>query len=1115
MLYLVKGRAGSGKTNYIRNVINGLTDECNSKPLFIVPEQFSFETERAMLGLLGAQKTKKVDIFSFPRMAISALKNTGLLNLSIPDKGVKSALMSETLKQLEGELQIFSGYRHNANAMDSLVEFCKELKYCCIDSADIQAKLSEMEDCFLKNKLSELDLISSAYDAILSQSYFDDTELVTVFTSYAIETGYFKNKTVFLDGFRGFSKQELECLKVVFSQADNIYITLCVDNNSGKYSSLYYMRELEKKLRTNAAQCSLSVEEINCKQSENAFRSDIFQIEKNLYSNKSITTEKSDGSVSIVCCQNIEDECKFVAASIKKLLRTGEYRCRDIAVIERSNGVYKSAVVKALKDVGIPVFDDSRRPLSGEALTVFVLAALECVAMGFTTERVMRYLKTGFTDISVSQISELEKYVLVWGINGKGWLNDFTMHPDGFGSTPDEKSQKKLEMLNEIRKKAVLPLLKLKKSCEDVDGKAVAKAVYEFIDGSQARKKLFELSQSLETQGFGVEASRQEVSWNAIMQLLDTSATLTEGKFYSLKRWYELFLILVSCSDIGEIPQGLDEVTVGSADRIRTEKMKVAFLVGVNKDEFPLVNVKNGILTDADRVKLIKNGLEFRPPFEETVDEERFIAYCAVTAASEKLYICYKTSDASGESLSPSEIVETALNSIEDVQCINTVQLSADYYIESENDAFTALAVNYSTDNEIRATLLKYFENNEQFYGKLKALDTAVGKKPFNFENSKNATELFGERLHLSASRVESFYNCPFAYFVRYGLGAEPLKTATLDPAQSGTIVHHILEKVLQKHPARELADTDDIILRETVENILREYLNEKMGGFEEKSKRFMFLFERFTDIAMAIISRLKLEFGVGSFEPHDFELRIGGDKVGAYELPLENGSVKLTGYIDRVDLMEKDGEKYVRVIDYKTGKKEFRLCELLDGLNIQMVLYLMALAKNGKDYLGDFIPSGVLYLPSRIGIGNYLEKRSPSPENVAAQKRVSGKLSGMVLDSPVVFNGMGVDKTPDYFPVDYKKDGSPKGNYYNIAQFKTLSKIIDGKIIEMGEALHRGEIDAVPCGSDNVGKMCDYCSYKAVCGREKRGNVNELTKLRHTDVLKRLEDDCDEQTVD
>ncbi len=1116
MLYLLKGRAGSGKTEYIRKIMGDLAEKCETKPVLLVPEQFSFESERAVLKLLGAKKMKAVDIFSFPRMSFHGLKHTGVVKNNIPDKGVKSAIMSEALVQLEGKLEIFNNFKHNASAIDPLLEFCKELKYCCIDSELLNDKLSKMEDGFLKNKLQELRFINDTYDALLSQSYFDDTELLTIFTNYAIEIGYFKNKTFILDGFRDFSKQESECIKVILSQADNIYITLCTCENPLKFSAFYYMHEFEKKLCTLAAKSNCVVEKISFSQKETSFSSDIFALEKNLFSEYPVQVSQTDNTVKVVKCHDLEDECKYVAAEIKKLLRSGEYRCRDIAVIERSNGVYKTTLINTLKGFGVPVFDDSRRRLCNEPLFIYVASAVECAFVGLTTEAIMRYLKTGFSSLSLEEISSLEKYALMWGIGAKEWKKVFTMHPDGFGESFDEKSQTRLNELEGIRKKAILPILKLKKSCEEADGAAIAEAVYKFLVESSVRDKLFELSLSLEKEGFSIEASRQEISWNYLMNILDTMASLTKNKYYSLKRWNEIFMILVACGDIGEIPQGLDEVTIGSADRIRTEKLKVVFLVGCNKDEFPLVNVKNGILTDSDRAMLINEvGLDVRPPFEDTVNEEKFIAYCAVTAASERLYISYKASGSSGEGLTASEIVDTAINSIENLDYVLTTELSKEYFIESESSAFSVLASNYDGNNSLKSTLLKYFSNNECYNGKLNALETARGKKNIVFENPENALKLFGKNVHLSASRVESFYNCPFAYFVRYGLGAEPLKTATLDPAQSGTIVHLLLEKVLQEYPARVLVETEDKIIKATVENILKEYLEEKMGGIEEKSKRFMFLFDRFTEIAMAIISRLKVEFGVGEFEPHDFELKIGGEKIPAYELPLQKGSVKLTGYIDRVDLMEKDGIKYIRVLDYKTGKKEFKLTELLDGLNIQMVLYLMALEKNGKAYYGNTVPAGVLYLPSRIGISKYLESRSPSEDNVKAQKRVSGKLSGMVLDSPVVLNGMGVNTFPDYFPVEYNKKGTAKGNYYSLKHFKKLSQIIDDKIIYMGESLHNGLIDAVPCGTKDKGKMCDYCSYKAICGREQSGKINELSGLKHGEVLKRLEAENSEQKLD
>lgn len=1108
MLHLLKGRAGSGKTAEMRRIISELSENGSSRPLLLVPEQFSFETERIMLELLGPKNLKNIDIFSFPRLAFSELQKKGLANLKTADNGIKAAIMSEALMQLEGRLNIFSNVRHNSTALSPLVDFCKELKYCCIDSDSLTEKLENSTNLLLKNKLTELDLIRNTYEALLTQSYFDDADAVGVFSAIATESGYFKNKTLFLDGFRDFSRQELECLKSAFSQCDDVYITICIDEKVRKFSSLYYMKEFENRLRTIASKTNVAVDEIYCQQNEDAFAPDISKLEKSIFSTGRIEKTNYNGDIIVAKCSDSENEALFVASTIKKLLKSGSYRCRDIAVIERTNGTYKKSVIDALKRLSIPVFDDSRQPLATETLFINISSVLECISKGITTQTLMSYLKTGLAGLTVSEISKLEKYALIWDLKSSGWQKDFTMHPDGFGMELDEKAKARLDELNSIRKKAVLPLLKLKKDCEDADGKTIATAVYEFIINSKIKENLLELTVKLEEGGFSVEANRQEYSWNVLMHILDTMALITEGKFYSLKRWYELFMILVSSGDMGEIPQGLDEVTVGCADRIRLEKTKVVFLVGVNKDEFPLVNVGSGILTDADRILLTNLGIEVHPPFEATVDEERFIAYCAVTAASEKLYMTYKCNDGEGGALFKSEIVSTVENSFDDFGTVVTSELPADYFIESEESAFSAFSKNYLYNNEIKSTLKAYFEDKKEYEGKIDALEILRGNESFGFKECENSKKLFGEDIYISASKVESFYNCPFAYFMRYGLGAEPLKEATLDPAQSGTIIHLIMEEILKKYPQAKFVDTPDDELREAVSSVLKAYLDEKMGGIEEKSERFMKLFYRLVNISMTVIERLKVEFGVGEFAPCDFELRIGGSEIPAYELPLDEGKVRVTGSIDRVDLMEKDGIKYIRVVDYKTGQKEFKLSELFDGLNIQMVLYLMAIEKNGKNYYGDIIPSGVLYLPSRIGLKNYLGERNPDDVTIEKQKRKSGKLSGMILDTPVVFNGMGVATYPDYFPATYNAKGGAKGNYYSLPQFHSLSKLIDDKIISMGNALHKGEIPAMPIGESDKkdGKMCEYCSYRSVCAREGGEPFNKITKLTHLKALERLD---------
>ena len=1111
MLYLIKGRAGSGKTTWVRERIKDIIEANENKPLLLVPDQFSFENERSMLTLLGAKNLKKIDVFSFPRLATYNLDSKILQGKMFADDGVRMAYMSEALSSLQDNLKVFSKVRHNVSGLQSFIDLNRELESCAISGVEIESIVENMKPCLLKDKLYEINLINDAYNALLHRSYFDDTECLKYFNEFADETGFFKNKIVFLDSFKTFSAQEIKCITIALRQAKDVYITLCTDDYSGEGTPFNYIKKVEERVKREAAKCGVEVKIEKLQKNKNDVKASISHIEENIYCDETEKLEDETDGVTIFKCRDLTDECNMVALEIKKLIRSGKYRCKDIAVIERSDDKYKRVMCDVLKRYGVPVFEDCRRPLSFETLFIHITSALECISDGFKTENVMRYLKTGLSGIPFRDVAKLEKYVLIWNISGNAWLNDFTMHPDGFGKEIDDDAKLQIEKLNNIRKKAILPLFKLKKDCDGASGLEISKLVYEFLIETEVDDNLYNLSCALNDDGLPVEALQKENSWDALIEILDTISEITKDKYYTLKRWFELLSILVFSKDIGEIPQGLDEVKIGSADRIRTENIKVVFLMGVNKNEFPRVSTVGGLLSDSDRRILTSLDLEIRPPFEETIDEERFIAYCMLTAPSEELYLSYREVSEDETTSGPSEIIEQIKEFLPQVKIISSDEIPDVEKIESEFSAFFTLAKMYNENTQLRQTLYEYIKNNPQYSDRIKSINYAKNGKKGEFNNPENSKKLFGENIGVSASRLDSFYKCSFSFLCRYGLRIEDLKTAELKPTDSGTIIHGVLEEVLKTYKDGEFLKISEDELRAFIAEYLKNYLNEKMGGFQDKSKRFMYIYNRMIDVLLLIFERLKNEFSAIDFKPVDFELSVGGDKIPQYTLPLSDGNnISVYGSVDRVDLYEKDGIKYLRVIDYKTGKKEFKLSHLLDGINLQMVLYLMAITKNGKAYYGETVPAGVLYLPSRIGYDKYLKTRNPSDENIEAQKRSSGKLSGMVLDSPVVINAMGGDVFPDYLPVSYKKDGSTKGNFYSQKHFNKLSEIVDSKIIGMGEILHNGKFNVLPTGSSNS-LPCSYCEYRPVCGYEDCDDFTKLSSDKHEAILEMLEGDDNE----
>lgn len=1102
MLNIIRGRAGSGKTEFLFNLIEAHLNCGEEKPLFLVPEQFSFVTERELLVRFGAKRAKNVEVTSFSRLARTEFQKIPTNKKTPADDGIRAVLMKKALTAAEGRLNIFGNFKNTPSSLKSLIEFHKELDLCLSGREGVEEFVKNAPDGLLKEKLSELLTINTLYEAIFAQSNFDDTNALKYFNEISRENSFFKGRTVFVDSFRSFSKPELDCIAIASVCAKDIYVTLCTENEPAADGPFSFMTDFENRIIAASKELGAALGRPLLIEGDR-YSGDISYIEKNIYTNTEKSTSSRDSSVKILECGDKTSECRAVASEIKKLLRSGKYRCRDIVIIERTAGSYKRELINTLLEYGIPVFNDSKRPLSSELLFVFSKAVLDCLTDSFSQENIMRYIKSALSPLSFGESAALEKYALVWDIGKNGWVSDFKMDPRGFGNAPTEKSQKELQELNGYRKRAIIPLLNLKNACENTNGDSISREFFNFLSKLNVPERLFDLSLSLENEGLVQEAARLKESFEQLIGILDDLSKLCGNENIDLKQWYEYFDTLVFCRETGEIPQGIDEVTVGSADRIRTSGIKAAFLVGVNRDEFPLVSVQNGLLTERDRCVLYENGILLKPPFEYAAKEERFIVYCALTAGSEKLFLSYKTQSESGET-DASPLIAEIKELLPGVECVAFEKLSPEERIESEASAFRELAALYPVNSCERETLLEYFSLKPEYRGKLLSVNRLVSHAPYKIENTELSTSLFKKDIRISASKVEEYYKCPFKYFCRYGLDLKPLEAAEFDPRQSGTLVHLLLENVLKTYGSEGLKSASDKKLREFSSKILQKYIEEKLGGKADKSKRFMFLYERLIDTVSAILDRLKNEFSSSAFKPVDFELGIGSD-IPSYKLPLENGTAEIIGSVDRVDLMEKDGLKYARVIDYKTGKKKFELAQLFGGLNIQMMLYLSAILKTGTERYGSVIPAGVLYLPSRIGIDSYLSRRSPSSEAVAAQKRNSGKLSGMILESPVVLNGMGAEENPDYLPAKYKKDGAVGGSCYSLSQFKTLEGIIEREIKAMGDNLHNGNVEALP-SSYKASVPCSYCDYKSVCGREEGDSVREISALTHTEALKYLD---------
>ena len=99
MLRLIVGRSGSGKTQTVIERLAVLAAAGETGLFLLVPEQYSFVSERALLRRLGAAEAARVSVLSFTRLAQTVFREVGGLTGEPLDEGARALLMSRALTE--------------------------------------------------------------------------------------------------------------------------------------------------------------------------------------------------------------------------------------------------------------------------------------------------------------------------------------------------------------------------------------------------------------------------------------------------------------------------------------------------------------------------------------------------------------------------------------------------------------------------------------------------------------------------------------------------------------------------------------------------------------------------------------------------------------------------------------------------------------------------------------------------------------------------------------------------------------------------------------------------------------------------------------------------------
>lgn len=1122
------GPSGSGKSKRLhQDVLHMAAKDPDCNFLFLVPDQFTMQTQTDLVKESPGGGIMNIDVLSFGRLTHRIFEETGYGRKPVLDDTGKSLVLRKVASSVKEELPVLSGNLNKIGYIHEIKSAISEFKQYGL-SVERVGELAEFSKSrgTLYYKLKDLKTLYQAFDTYVAERFITTEDTLALLSRAVHESKIMKNSVVIFDGFTGFTPIQYRLIAELMELSRMVIVSVTLGEGENPYrimgeQELFYLskktvRDLQKWAQKR-----------NVRQAEDVYLGkgglprfresrELAHLEKQLfrYPLKPYEESQKDSipAIQIREAMSPAGEVRGACILIKKLVLEQNYSYRDIAVVTGELETYGDFFEREAATYDIPVFIDRTRGILLNPFLEYIRSALRIVLQNFSYESVFHYLRSGLADFTMEETDLLENYILATGIKGrKKWGELFTRNAT--------------EQINELRARLygqMTPLLQKQETASDY-----VKALYEFIVAGRIQEKLLTFEEQFRADGEEERAKEYAQIYRLVMELLNQIEGLLREEAMTLQEFADILDSGFAEIEVGTIPGGVDRVIVGDMERTRLNQVKVLLFLGVNDGNIPRNANKGGIISDIDREFLKDSDIELAPTPRQQMFTQRLYLYMNMTKPSERLYLSYARISSDGKTLRPSYLIDTVKALFPCAYQGNLMEgkESVTERIMGKKDALPYVAEELReraqgraggmTDEEFFSLCRIYWEDSA-FRGQMeKLLQAAYEHYEHKPLGAMIARMVYGTVLENSVSRLERYAACAYAHFLQYGLSLKEREVFQLENTDLGNIYHEVLE--VFSHRLREHGYTWLDFPKEEGEQLLWEALENCAMQYGEtilySSARYQYMIKRLYRILKRTIWALKEQLKSGKFLPEAFEMSFSRvENLDAVNITLsEEEKMKLRGRIDRLDICEDEDHVYVKVIDYKSGNKKFDLAAVYYGLQLQLIVYMNVATELMKKSHPDkeIVPAALLYY--HVNDPMIKSEEELSPEQVNDQLLKELRMNGLVNDSEEVIgllDGSFATKS-SIIPVERKSDGSlsARSSVVNRQDYEVISNYVNQKMHQFGIEILQGNIEVNPCEQGNT-ESCTYCTFREICAFD--GKIPGFEKRKPGHGMDALKDEQD-----
>ena len=729
---------------------------------------------------------------------------------------------------------------------------------------------------------------------------------------------------------------------------------------------------------------------------------------------------KSD-AISCVSISGVDDRIGYIANEIMDLTRNKGYRYRDISIV-----CIDDAVVNRIKSVlslwGMDSFIDRKIIISNTPVFRY-LSLLEVLPIrDYRLEDVLAILRTGLAGVVAEDVDLLENYCVENNIvNGKRFFNQEYFSSDDKYSLKTMRDGKEMPasiyLWTNVIERVLIPIRDVAEEINAVkhlDKKAYLSAQH--IDG--LKDTVEALAHELKDRGDSDRASALVRGYKEVMELLTGFTLPINNCEISQKDFCSLILIDMRNKVQGTIPLMVDSVDIITMEQAYFFPTKVMFVIGATSENFPYRRVNEGLMTRQELVQLSSDSGVNLPDKVQSRNRSDFVtAGLMLNSVSDKLYLI---NEYGGEASSV-----------------------YNYFLK------------FTKEEKINCFKVPFTGN--------------LVEQRHDFHNASidplYMREFIGDGQKVSVSSIETYNTCHMHYMLQYILSLKNREDGRrIKTNVMGTIIHYMFETTLKKfsdmgrtvenyEKLTEEFTTNPEKLEELSVEAFNSYCNQSKKPNEKSQDFFVFPGAKARRIFKYSLPYILREIVSSGFIPDAFERKIEAvEKPLVYTSNLGN-TFNFVGSADRVDHSPELNTD--RIVDYKSGAKDFDYVKTLAGVQIQLFAYANALKceRNVADV-------------SYVEIG--LKPESDKPLEVA-----------------------------------------PSAAGLSLEDFNTVAGYVDRIIQTSCNGISEGKADAFVNSKSKGGRgyKCSYCPFSGACGNNKSNPElrveGELAELSEDDVKK------------